>query len=142
MHLAVLEARYYEPINDDLIAGVDRALKAGGATYDVVTVPGSYELPAALEMAVASGKYDGYVTLGCVIRGATSHYDLICEAISNKFQDQAVTHKLAHGFGVLTCESYEQAEERADMTRKDYGGHAAKAALRMIELKKQFGLSK
>ena len=139
MHVLVLEARYYEPINDDLIAGVDRALKEGGATYEVVSVPGSYELPAALEMAHATGRFDGYVVLGCVIRGATSHYDLICEAISHKFQDQATAHKLALGFGVLTCENYEQAEERADKDRKDYGGHAAKAALRMIALRKQFG---
>lgn len=140
MHLLVLEARYYEPINDDLLAGVDQALKEAGATYDVVSVPGSYELPAALEMAATGNKkYDGYVTLGCIIRGATSHYDLICEAISHKFQDQVTAHKLAFGFGVLTCENYEQAEERADKARKDYGGHAAKAALRMIALKKQFG---
>ncbi len=139
MHFAVLEARYYEPINDALLAGVERALVKEGATFEIVTVPGSYELPAALEMAHASGKYAGYIVLGCVIRGATSHYDLICDAIAHKFQDQAVMHQLALGFGVLTCENYEQAEERADMTRKDYGGHAAVAALRMVALKKQFG---
>lgn len=139
MHLLVLEARYYEPINDDLIAGVDRELKKVGATYDVVAVPGSYELPAALNFARQSKtKYDGYVLLGCVIRGATSHYDLICESISFKFHNLAIDHNLAIGFGVLTCENYEQAEERADPDRKNYGGHAAAAALRMIALKKQF----
>jgi 6,7-dimethyl-8-ribityllumazine synthase len=141
MHLLVLEARYYEAINDDLLAGVDRSLKKAGATYDVVSVPGSYELPAALNFArQGKKKYDGYVLLGCVIRGATSHYDLICESISFKFQDLAVEHSLALGFGVLTCENYEQAEERADPTRKNYGGHAAEAALKMIALKQQMAV--
>lgn len=143
-HLLILEARYYEELNDNLLAGAKKAMDKAGATFDVIQVPGSYELPAALEFAAASTTapdYDGYVLLGCLLRGETSHYDLICDAISHKFQDLAVDRHLAIGFGVLTCETEEQAIVRADPNKKDYGGAAAKAALRMIELKKHFGHS-
>ncbi len=139
MHLLVIEARYYTAIADDLLRGVDRALKAGGATYDVVTTSGAYELPATLHLALkGKKKYDGFVILGCVIRGQTTHYDQILDAVFPKMLDLSLAHDLALGMGVLTCENTEQAEYRAHADKKDYGGAAARAALRMIELKKQF----
>jgi 6,7-dimethyl-8-ribityllumazine synthase len=138
-HLLVIEARYYKDTADDLINGVDSALKKANATYDVVTTSGAYELPATLNLALqGKKKYDGFVLLGCVIRGQTTHYDQILDAIFPKIVDMSVEHNLALGMGVLTVENMEQAQYRAAGDKKDYGGAAARAALRMIELKQQF----
>ena len=137
-HLLVIEARYYQDIADSLITGVKAATDKAGATFDVVTTSGAYELPATLNYAIqGSKKYDGYVLLGCVIRGQTTHYDQILDSIFPKVLDLSVEHNLALGMGVLTVENIEQAEYRADHTKKDYGGAAARAALRMIDLKKE-----
>lgn len=140
-HLLVIEARYYTEIADDLIRGVDKALKHVNATYDVVTTSGAYELPATLNFVLQGKKrkkYDGYILLGCVIRGQTTHYDQILDAVFPKVLDLSVDHNLALGMGVLTCETVEQAQYRAAADKKDYGGAAARAALRMIDLKKQY----
>lgn len=137
-HLLVLEARYYNEINDNLLQGVEKACKEVGATFDVLAVPGAYELPAALNFARQSKtKYDGFVLLGCVIRGATTHYDHICDSVFQTVQDLTVAYDLAIGQGILTCENYDQAFERADPTHMNYGGKAAKAALHMVELRKK-----
>ena len=137
-HLLVIEARYYKDIADSLISGVKAALDGVKATFDVVTTSGAYELPATLNLAIqGKKKYDGFVLLGCVIRGQTTHYDQILDSIFPKVLDLSVEHNLALGMGVLTVENMEQAEYRADPTKKDYGGAAARAALRMIELKKE-----
>lgn len=138
-HLLVLEARYYNEINDHMIAGIDKACKEAGATYEVLAVPGAYELPAALNFAAQSEKkeYDGFVLIGCVIRGATTHYDHICDSVFQSVQSLAIAYGLAVGQGILTCENYEQAEERANVGRMNYGGKAAKAALAMIKLKEK-----
>lgn len=137
-HLLVIEARYYTDIADSLIAGVKSALDKDGSTFDIVTTSGAYELPATLNFAVqGKKKYDGFVLLGCVIRGQTTHYDQILDSIFPKVLDLSVEHNLALGMGVLTVESIEQGEYRADKNKKDYGGAAARAALRMIELKKE-----
>lgn len=138
-HILVIEARYYTDIADDLINGVDRVLKTAKATYDIVTTSGAYELPATLNFALqGKKKYDGYVLLGCVIRGQTTHYDQILDSVFPKVLDLSVEHNLALGMGVLTCENIEQAQYRAHGDKKDYGGAAARAALRMVELKQQF----
>src|SRR5690606_37101433 len=138
-HILVIEARYYTEIADQLLKGVDAEMKKANATYDVVTTTGAYELPATLGLALKSKKkYDGFVLLGCVIRGQTTHYDQILDAVFPKIVEMSVEHDLALGMGVLTCENKEQAEYRADAAKKNYGGAAARAALRMIELKKQF----
>jgi 6,7-dimethyl-8-ribityllumazine synthase len=137
-HLLVLEARYYTEINDNLLKGVEKACTEVNATFDVVSVPGSYELPAALNLARRSKThYDGFVLLGCVIRGATSHYDHICDSVFQTVQDLVVAHDLSVGQGILTCETYDQAFERADPTHMNYGGKAAKAALTMAALKQK-----
>lgn len=134
----VIEARYYTGIADALIEGVAEALGEAGATYDVITTSGAYELPATLNYAIqGKEKYDGYILLGCVIRGQTTHYDQILDSVFPKVLDLSVDHNLALGMGVLTCESVEQAEYRADKTKKNYGGAAARAALRMVDLRKQ-----
>lgn len=136
-HLLVIEARYYNEINDNMLEGIGKVFKEAGATHEVMAVPGSYELPVALNFARQAKIYDGYVLVGCVIRGATTHYDHICDSVFQTVQDLAVTHNLALGQGILTCENYDQAFERADPNNMNYGGKAAKAALTMIQLKQK-----
>jgi 6,7-dimethyl-8-ribityllumazine synthase len=140
-------ARFYEDIADELVRGATAALQSTGATWEVVEVPGAFEIPAAIATAVRSlefvgarRRFDGYVTLGCVIRGETSHYDYVCGETARALQDLAVKYCLALGFGLLTVENREQAEERAGVDRRDKGGEAARVCLSMIELKRAIGL--
>jgi 6,7-dimethyl-8-ribityllumazine synthase len=134
-HVLIAEARYYREIGAMLLAGATAALKAAGATYDHVVVPGAFELPAAVAMAIEGGRYEGFVTLGCVIRGETSHYDVVCNEAARGLNDLAVRHQAAIGFGVLTCENGDQARQRADPKAKDKGGEAARACLAMIAVR-------
>ena len=135
----VLESRYYEDIAAQLLAGAMAVLDAGGAAVTRLTVPGVFEIPAALALAARSSRpgYDGFVALGCVIRGETDHYDHICRESSRALMTLAVDEGLALGFGVLTCGTRDQAWERAAVDRKNKGAEAARACLRMIELKRQ-----
>ncbi|MAU41698.1 MAG: 6,7-dimethyl-8-ribityllumazine synthase [Kordiimonas sp.] len=144
-HLLIVEARFYADIADALVEGAVEAIEAVGGTYDRIEVPGAFEIPAAIRFAAdgaASGgiKYDGYVGLGCVIRGETSHYDYVCEESARGLQQLAIVDRLAIGYGVLTVENAQQAWARADKAQKNKGGDVANAALRMIEIKKKFGV--
>lgn len=145
-HILVVEARFYADIADQLAAGAIAVLEAAGATWRRIEVPGAFELPAAIAMAsdVSSDRpdswFDGYVALGCVIRGETSHYDHVCEEAARGLQDLAAGDRLAIGFGLLTCETGVQARVRADPAGKDAGGRAAQACLRMIQIRREFGL--
>lgn len=138
----VIEARFYEDIADALVAGATAVLDGAGVRYDRVAVPGSFELPAAISLALdaadeADGvNYDGFVALGCVIRGETDHYEHICRETSRALMDLAVDDGIALGFGVLTCATREQAMERADTHRKNKGADAAAACVRMMALKR------
>jgi 6,7-dimethyl-8-ribityllumazine synthase len=135
-HLLVVEARFYDDIADELLAGATAAIERAGATFERVTVPGALEIPAAVAMAVASAKkFDGYVALGCVIRGETTHYDTVANESARALMDIAVTHRLAIGNGILTVENDEQAWARARVSELNKGGAAAEAALTMIALK-------
>jgi 6,7-dimethyl-8-ribityllumazine synthase len=138
-HVLIVEARYYAEIGDMLLAGAKATLRAAGATCDHVVVPGAFELPAAVAMAIEGGRYDGFVALGCVIRGETSHYDLVCHEAARGLNELAVRHQAAIGFGVLTCENGDQARGRADPKGKDKGGEAARACLAMIKLRASLG---
>ena len=142
--ILVVEARFYENFADELIKGVAQVLDPIGVKYDRIEVPGVFELPGAIGMAAISHtarQYDGYIALGCVIRGETDHYDHICREASRSLMDLTTQQSVPFGFGVLTCETGEQARVRADSSGdKNVGGKAAVACLRMIELKKQFGL--
>lgn len=144
-HILIVEARFYEEIADELLRGAVAALEAAGASYERLPVPGAYEVPAAIAMAQRSAgdreeapAFDGYLALGCVIRGETSHYDYVCVESARKLQDLASDHRLALGYGILTCENAEQAWARASMERKDKGGDVARACLRMIEVQRRF----
>jgi 6,7-dimethyl-8-ribityllumazine synthase len=140
-HLLVVRAPFYQDIIAELTRGAIQALDAAGATYEIIDVPGAFEIPAAIAMAEASAEksYDGYVALGCVIRGETSHYDYVCGESARGLQELAFRDRLAIGFGVLTCENGEQAWARASVDRKNKGAEVANAALRMIVLKQEFG---
>ena len=146
-HILIVEARFYEEISDELAKGAVAALEGAGVTYDRLAVPGAFEIPAAIRMAIRAmhfhphrRRYDGYVALGCVIRGETTHYDYVCQESARGLQDLALEFTLALGYGILTVENEDQAWERARVDRKDKGGDAARACLAMIEAKRSFGL--
>jgi 6,7-dimethyl-8-ribityllumazine synthase len=146
-HIMIVEARFYEDLADELVKGAIRAISAAGATFERYEVPGAFEIPAAIKFAFRAGAvdkarrpFDGYVALGCVIRGETTHYDYVCEESARGLQDLALRHDLAIGYGILTVENDEQAWARASIADVDKGGVAARACLAMIELKRHFHL--
>lgn len=146
-HIMIVEARFYEDIADALIDSVTKELDVAGATYERFQVPGAFEIPATIQYAVRSldfyvtrRRFDGYIALGCVIRGETTHYDYVCQESARALQDLAVRYTLAIGYGILTVENHAQAMARARRSEKDRGGHAARACLKMIEHKRHFGL--
>jgi len=134
----LVAAPFYRPIADGLIAGARAALERAGATHDLVEVPGALEVPVAIRLAAESGAYDGYVALGCVIRGETTHYETVCNDSSRGLMLLGVDRGLAIGNGILTCETMAQAEVRADPEGMDKGGGAATAALHLIALARRF----
>lgn len=141
-HVLILEARFYDDLNDMMIAGAVAALEQAGATYEKITVPGALEIPAALQFAAQrkNGRtFDAFVALGAVIRGATTHYEIVSNESARGIMDVSIKHNLAVGNGILTVENMEQALERADKARLNKGGGAAIAALNMLALKQACG---
>ncbi|MPS69195.1 6,7-dimethyl-8-ribityllumazine synthase [Novosphingobium aerophilum] len=134
----IVEARFYDHLNDKLIAGAKAALKAAGHTADVVTVPGALEIPAAISLADATGDYEGYVAIGVVIRGETYHFEIVAGESARGIMALTMDG-IAIGNGILTVENEEQALVRAEPTQKDKGGEAAKAAIALLGLKEKFG---
>ena len=141
-HILVVEAPYYAEISAELAKGVIAELEAQGATYERLEVFGVFELAGAIAMAHAgNGAYDGYVALGVVIRGETTHYDYVCNESARGLQDLAVREQLAIGYGVVTVENEAQAWARAKVSEKNKGRDAAAACLGMIGLRRKFGLA-
>ena len=143
-HLLIIEARFHDDLADALLDGATSALKDAGATYDVVTVPGSLEIPAVISfaldgMAEGGTNYDGFVALGTIIRGDTYHFDIVANESSRALMDISVQDSVCIGNGILTTENDEQAWTRAKRSEGDKGGFAARAALTMIALKEQLG---
>ncbi|MEI2387676.1 6,7-dimethyl-8-ribityllumazine synthase [Breoghania sp. JC706] len=143
-HLLIIDARFYDDLSDELVRGAVAALERGGATYDRISVPGVLEIPAALSMALIAADdggtdYDGFVLLGCVIRGETSHYDIVAGESARAVMDMVVDQGLALGNGILTVENDEQAWARARVEEKNKGGFAAEAALAMIAVREKIG---
>jgi len=134
----IVEARFYDHLNDMLVAGARAALEKAGHAVDVVTVPGALEIPAAIALADESGKYDGYVAIGVVIRGETYHFEIVAGESARGVMALTMDG-LAIGNGILTVENEAQALVRADPAQKDKGGEAAKAAIALYELKERFG---
>lgn len=137
-HILIVEARFYEDIADNLAQGAEAELKKAGVTWERVPVPGCLELPGAILFAERSGRFDAYVALGCVIRGETSHYDYVCSESMRGLHDLVLSHGIALGNGVLTCEDDDQAIVRADPQKMNKGGAAALAALEMLQMKRRF----
>lgn len=143
-HVLLVEARYYEDISEELARGAIAEIEAAGATFDRVSVPGALEIPGAIAFASeaedANGLplYDGFVALGCVIRGETSHYDLVAGESARGLMDLSTQRLLAVGNGIITVENYDQAWARAKVGQLNKGGGAARAALDMIRLSRRF----
>ncbi len=137
--LLLIVAPYYQNIADMLVSGATAAIRAAGYDSEMLTVPGAFEIPAAMAMATKGQRYSGFVALGCVIRGETLHYEIVSNESARGLQELAVRERLAIGNGILTCETMEQALLRADVAQGNKGGEAANAALQMIALRQRFG---
>jgi 6,7-dimethyl-8-ribityllumazine synthase len=139
-HVLIVEARFYPQISDELLRGATAALSAAGATFDRVEVPGVFEIPGAIRMAVGAADrrpHDGFLALGCVIRGETTHYDIVANESARALQELVAEFALALGFGVLTVENEAQAWARARVDKKNKGAEAAQACLAMIALRRR-----
>ncbi len=135
----IVEGRFYEGIVDALVEGATAVLDAEGVTYERLEVPGAFEIPAAIAMAEASEQpFEGYIALGCVIRGETSHYDYVCVESARKLMDLATDRGMPLGYGILTVETEAQAWARARVSEKNKGADVARACLRMMALQERF----
>jgi 6,7-dimethyl-8-ribityllumazine synthase len=134
----IVEARFYDHLNDLLIAGARAAFEDAGHKADVITVPGALEIPGTIAMAAESGSYDGYVAIGVVIRGETYHFEIVAGESARGIMALTMDG-IAIGNGILTVENEAQALTRARPDEKDKGGEAAKAAMALLELKGRFG---
>ncbi len=134
MKILIVIADFYTDIAEMQLEGAKDALEAKGVEYDIVNVPGALEIPPAIAFAAQSVQYDGYVALGCVIRGETTHYDTVCNDSSRGIMELGIQHFLPIGNGILTVENREQAVARADKKQKNKGAGAVDACLRLVEL--------
>jgi 6,7-dimethyl-8-ribityllumazine synthase len=142
-HFLIIDARFYTDLADELVKGAVAELEGRGASFERISVPGVLEIPAALSMVLESDwaeRIDGYVLLGCVIRGETSHYDIVAGESARAVMDMAVDLGLALGNGILTVENGSQAWARARVSEKNKGGAAAAAAFEMAALRHRLGL--
>jgi len=134
-NILIVEARFYEHLNDLLLDGARAAIEAAGHSHETVTVPGALEVPGAI--ALAADHYDAFVAIGVVIRGETYHFEIVAGESARALMAMTLDG-LAIGNGILTTENEAQALTRARRTEKDKGGEAAKAAIRMLELQQRF----
>ena len=135
MHLLIVEARFYDQLLDELTAGAQAALEAAGATFEVVSVNGALEVPGAIAIAETTGRFDGYVALGVVIRGETLHFEIVSQVSARGIMDLTTAQGLCIGNGIQTVENADQAWARCRVSDRNKGGGAAQAALAMISLK-------
>ena len=145
-NIVLIEARFYEAISDQLAEGACAAIEAAGGTVYRIAVPGILEIPAALQFAIEgtgnpdNGRaFDGGVVLGCAIKGETDHYEHVCTESLRGTQDVALAHAFPVGSGILTCPTRALAEDRASVTGRNFGGRAAEACLRLIEVRTALG---
>jgi 6,7-dimethyl-8-ribityllumazine synthase len=146
-HVLVIEAPYYKAVSEELAAGAIAELEARRATYERISVPGALEIPQALAQAVKAGvigsddanaRFDGCVALGCVIRGETSHYDIVCNNANHWLMELAVRHAIPLGNAILTVDTEAQAVARARGGREGKGADAVRACLALIALERVF----
>jgi 6,7-dimethyl-8-ribityllumazine synthase len=146
IHILVAEGRFYHHISDQLILGAEMALREQGATWEVVMVPGALEVPQVLSIAAGSGLFNGaapnpfhgFVALGCVIRGQTSHYEIVAGESARALMELSITHGIPLGNGILTVENEEQAVARAAVDGKNKGRDAVEACLEVLRVKRDF----
>jgi 6,7-dimethyl-8-ribityllumazine synthase len=136
--ILIAEARFYPHLNDMLLDGARRAVEAAGHKHETITVPGALELPAAISLTAKSGRFCAFVALGVVIRGETYHFEIVAEESARALMDLTL-QGFAIGNGILTVENEAQAIERADPARGNKGGHAARAALALFDLRAKYG---
>ncbi|MBR2658171.1 MAG: 6,7-dimethyl-8-ribityllumazine synthase [Loktanella sp.] len=136
--ILIVASPYYKDISDHQIAGAVAEIEKAGATHDMVHVPGALEIPTAVGIAARMSNFDGYVALGCVIRGETTHYDTVCNDSSRALQLLGL-QGLCIGNGILTVENHAQAAVRADPAQMNKGGGAAAAALHLVALARKWG---
>ena len=143
----IVEARFYKNIADEMVAGAIAVLEEMRVEFERFAVPGAFEIPAAIKFALDAAElssrkkiFDGYIALGCVIRGETSHYDYVCGESARGLMDLINNYSLALGYGILTCDDREQAWERASRNKGDKGAVAANACLDMILIKNRLGI--
>jgi 6,7-dimethyl-8-ribityllumazine synthase len=136
--ILIVEARFYDHLNDMLLAGARAAIEEAGHHHETVTVPGALEVPGAISLAAETGRYEAFVALGVVIRGETYHFEIVSNESARGIMALTMDG-IAIGNGILTTEDEAQAIVRADMDQLDKGGGAAKAALAMLDLKQRFG---
>ena len=134
----IVEARFYPHLNDMLLDGARTVIEAAGHKHETITVPGALELPAAISLAAKSGRFCAFVALGVVIRGETYHFEVVAEESARALMDLTLDG-FAIGNGVLTVENEQQAIVRADPKQLDKGGHAARAALSLLEIRETYG---
>jgi len=143
IRILIVEGRFYSDLSDELLKGAVDAIEAFGAEHDVITVPGALEIPAVVALAEEGGhrpagvRYDGYVALGCVIRGETHHFEIVANESARGLMDLAIGKRLPIGNGILTVEDEEQAWARARISEGDKGGFAARACLDMVTIKRR-----
>jgi 6,7-dimethyl-8-ribityllumazine synthase len=140
--ILVVESRFYEDISDELFDGAKRVLEGANATWDRVTVPGSLEIPTAIQIALdgaekARKPYDGVVALGCVVQGETFHFDIVAMQSARALLDIGIERRVPIGNGILTVDTMDQAWARARLSDGDKGGDAARAALALIAIKRE-----
>jgi len=135
----VIQAPYYAEVVGGMLAGARRVLAPVSATVEVADVAGAFEIPAALRMALRVGRHDGYLLLGCVVRGETDHYSFICDAVCQGVMDIAAETGAAIGFGLLTVDRLEQAVARSRDDRMNKGAEAAHALVGQVALRRRFG---
>ena len=136
--ILLVEARFYPHLNDMLLEGARKAIAAAGHKHETLTVPGALELPGAIALAARSGRFCAFVALGVVIRGETYHFELVSNESARGLMDLTV-QGFAIGNGVLTVENEDQAVARADPKQGNKGGHAARAALALYDLREKYG---
>ena len=144
-NILIVEARFYSHISDALLDGATAALQNGGAHFERIAVPGALEIPAVIAFAAKAGEgagkgYDGYVALGCVIRGETYHFEIVSNESARGLTDLGINHGLCIGNGILTVENEEQALVRAARDQLDKGGDAARACLALVQARTRLGV--
>lgn len=138
--ICILSSDYYKKVASLLENGVIDELERNGFEYEILNVAGTFEIPAGLNFAIQSDKYSGFIALGCVIKGETDHYNFICDAVFTQISKIVVKNQICFGLGILTVNNLAQAMERADQNKQNVGGGAAKAMIKMMNLKKQLGI--